>query len=107
MTGCGCNFAVHFRSNRYIAENGSHQPYLSNILNSLNMVSTLLFLQNLGATEFLLIFMVVLLLFGGNKIPELMRGMGRGIREFNNAKNSVEDEIRNGMRDAEKKTIEK
>ncbi len=71
------------------------------------MVSTLLFLQNLGATEFLLIFMVVLLLFGGNKIPELMRGLGRGIREFNNAKNSVEDEIRNGMREAEKKTIEK
>ncbi|MBP6826047.1 MAG: twin-arginine translocase TatA/TatE family subunit [Saprospiraceae bacterium] len=71
------------------------------------MVSTLLFLQNLGATEFLLIFMVVLLLFGGNKIPELMRGLGRGIREFNNAKNSVEDEIRSGMREAEKKTIEK
>ncbi|MBK7939905.1 MAG: twin-arginine translocase TatA/TatE family subunit [Lewinellaceae bacterium] len=71
------------------------------------MVSTLLFLQNLGATEFLLIFMVVLLLFGGNKIPELMRGLGRGIREFNNAKNSVEDEIRTGMRDAEKKSIEK
>ncbi len=71
------------------------------------MVSTLLFLQNLGATEFLLIFMVVLLLFGGNKIPELMRGLGRGIREFNNAKNSVEDEIRNGMRDAENKSIEK
>lgn len=71
------------------------------------MVSTLLFLQNLGATEFLLIFMVVLLLFGGNKIPELMRGLGRGIREFNNAKNSVEDEIRNGMREAEKKSIDK
>jgi sec-independent protein translocase protein TatA len=71
------------------------------------MVSTLLFLSNLGGTEFLLIFMVVLLLFGGNKIPELMRGLGRGIREFNNAKNSVEDEIRQGMRDAEKKSIDK
>jgi sec-independent protein translocase protein TatA len=62
-----------------------------------------LFLGNLGASELVLIFMVVLLLFGGNKIPELMRGLGRGIREFNNAKNSVEDEIRQGMRDAEKK----
>ncbi|MCB0544139.1 MAG: twin-arginine translocase TatA/TatE family subunit [Lewinellaceae bacterium] len=71
------------------------------------MVPTLLFLSNLGATEFLLIFMVVLLLFGGNKIPELMRGLGRGIREFNNAKNSVEDEIRQGMRDAEKKSLDK
>lgn len=71
------------------------------------MVSTLLFLSNLGATEIILIFLVVLLLFGGQKIPELMRGLGRGIREFNNAKNSVEDEIRQGMREAEKKPLEK
>lgn len=70
-------------------------------------LSLLLFLGNLGATEFVLIFLVVLLLFGGQKIPELMRGLGKGIREFNNAKNSVEDEIRQGMRDAEKKNIEK
>jgi len=62
-----------------------------------------LFLGNLGASELIVIFMVVLLLFGGNKIPELMRGLGRGIREFNSARNSVEDEIRQGMRDAEKK----
>lgn len=69
-------------------------------------MNTLLFLGNLGASELVLIFLVVLLLFGGSKIPELMRGLGKGIREFNNAKNSVEDEIRQGMRDAEKK-IEK
>lgn len=73
----------------------------------MTMISTLLFLGNLGASEFLLIFLLVLLMFGGSKIPELMRGLGKGIREFNNAKNSVEDEIRQGMRDAEKKTIEK
>jgi sec-independent protein translocase protein TatA len=71
------------------------------------MTSTLLFLGNIGSTELLLIFLGVLLMFGGNKIPELMRGLGRGIREFNNAKNSVEDEIRQGMREAEKKPIEK
>ena len=70
------------------------------------MTSTLLFLGNLGATEFMLIFLVVLLLFGGQKIPELMRGLGRGIREFNNAKNTVEDEIRQGMRDAERKPLD-
>ena len=70
------------------------------------MTSTLLFLGNLGATEFVLIFLVVLLLFGGQKIPELMRGLGRGIREFNSAKNSVEDEIRQGMREEEKKPID-
>ncbi|GAB4496636.1 MAG: twin-arginine translocase TatA/TatE family subunit [Saprospiraceae bacterium] len=71
------------------------------------MISTLLFFGNLGATEFVLIFLVVLLLFGGQKIPELMRGLGKGIREFNNAKNSVEDEIRQGIREAEKKPLDK
>lgn len=70
------------------------------------MTAMFLFIGNLGATELTLIFLVVLLLFGGNKIPELMRGLGKGIREFNNAKNSVEDEIRQGMRDAEKKPLE-
>ena len=39
----------------------------------------------LGPTELILILLVVLLLFGGRKIPELMRGMGRGIKEFRNA----------------------
>lgn len=63
-----------------------------------------LFLGNLGGGEILLIALIVLLLFGGSKIPELMRGLGRGVREFNNAKGSVEDEIRQGMRDAERKT---
>lgn len=71
------------------------------------MTSMLLFLGNLGATELVLIFLVVLLLFGGNKIPELMRGLGRGIREFNSAKNQVEDEIRQGIREVEKKPLEK
>ena len=63
-----------------------------------------LFLSSLGGGEIMLIAFVVLLLFGGSKIPELMRGLGRGVREFNNAKSSVEDEIRQGIRDAEKKT---
>lgn len=71
------------------------------------MTAMFLFLGNLGATELTLIFLVVLLMFGGNKIPELMRGLGKGIREFNNAKNSVEDEIRQGMRESEKKPLEK
>lgn len=41
----------------------------------------------------LLILLVVLLLFGGKKIPELMRGLGKGIREFNDAKNNVRKEV--------------
>ncbi|NIG52074.1 twin-arginine translocase TatA/TatE family subunit [Chitinophaga sp. Cy-1792] len=46
----------------------------------------LLFLQEIGVKELLLIALVVLLLFGGKKIPELMRGLGSGIREFKDAK---------------------
>ncbi len=71
------------------------------------MNSLYLFLGNLGASELTLIFLIVVLLFGGNKIPELMRGLGKGIREFNNAKNSVEDEIRQGMREADKRPLDK
>lgn len=62
---------------------------------------------NLGMQELLVIMLVVLLLFGGKKIPELMRGMGKGIREFNNAKNSLESEIKDGIREAEHKEVDK
>jgi sec-independent protein translocase protein TatA len=64
-------------------------------------MSTLLFLGSLGGSEMFLIFVVVLLLFGGKKIPELMRGLGKGIREFNNARANIETEIKEGMRDAD------
>ncbi len=47
----------------------------------------------------LLIALVVLLLFGGKKIPELMRGLGRGIREFKDAKDNVRREIEDHIND--------
>jgi sec-independent protein translocase protein TatA len=47
----------------------------------------------LGTQEIIIILVIVLLLFGGKKIPELMRGLGRGVREFNDAKNNVKKEI--------------
>jgi len=56
---------------------------------------------NFGWSEILLIAFVVLLLFGGRKIPELMRGLGRGVREFNDAKNSVRREIEESVSDRE------
>ncbi len=58
-----------------------------------------------GGGEWILIFVVVLLLFGGKKIPELMKGLGKGIREFNNARNSIEEEIQEGIREVEKKKV--
>ncbi|UYQ93358.1 twin-arginine translocase TatA/TatE family subunit [Chitinophaga horti] len=66
----------------------------------------LLLFQDLGMTEILLIALVVLLLFGGKKIPELMRGLGKGIREFNDAKNNVRQEIQDGMKDQPTSTTE-
>jgi sec-independent protein translocase protein TatA len=63
---------------------------------------------SLGGTEWLLIFLAVLLLFGGRKIPELMRGLGRGIREFNDARTKVSDELEEGIKENKnKKELEK
>lgn len=47
----------------------------------------------------LLIMLILLLLFGGKKIPELMRGLGKGIREFKDAKDNVRREFEDQMRD--------
>lgn len=51
-----------------------------------------------GPMEIIVILFIVLLLFGGRKIPELAKGLGKGIREFNSAKASIEDEIKEGMK---------
>lgn len=67
------------------------------------MTSMLLFIGNIFSPEVLVILFAILLLFGGKKIPELMRGLGRGIREFNNARSSIETELKEGMREAENK----
>jgi sec-independent protein translocase protein TatA len=66
------------------------------------MSSTFLFIGNLGGGEWIIIILVVLLLFGGKKIPELMRGIGQGMREFNDAKNSVKTHIEDGMKEKDK-----
>ncbi|MBC7848987.1 MAG: twin-arginine translocase TatA/TatE family subunit [Chitinophagaceae bacterium] len=55
-----------------------------------------------GGTEWVLIILAVLILFGGRKIPEFMRGIGKGIREFNDAKSNVKREIEDGMSEKDK-----
>jgi len=62
----------------------------------------LLFL-NMGGMEWVIIVFDVLLLFGGKKIPELMKGLGSGIKEFNKAKNDVSESLREGMNETPKK----
>jgi sec-independent protein translocase protein TatA len=56
-----------------------------------------------GGSEWILIVLAVLILFGGRKIPEFMRGLGRGIREFNDAKTNVKKEIEEGMTETDTK----
>jgi sec-independent protein translocase protein TatA len=58
--------------------------------------------MSLGWNEILLIVLLVVLLFGGKKIPELMRGLGKGIREFNDAKSNVRKEIEEGISEKER-----
>lgn len=53
---------------------------------------------NLGATEIIIIVLVVLLFFGARKIPELMQGLGKGIREFKKATRDIEDDIRDEVK---------
>ena len=57
-----------------------------------------------GGSEWILIVIVVLLMFGGKKIPELMRGIGKGIKDFKNAKDNVNSEIEEGMKDKDIKS---
>ena len=62
-------------------------------------MNTLLFL-NLGAGEIVLIALVVLLLFVGKKIPELMKGLGKGVRNFKDGLKDVEDQINSDAADS-------
>ena len=56
-------------------------------------MKTLLFIGNLGTGEIILIALVVLLLWGGKKIPELMKGLGKGVKSFKEGLNEIEKDI--------------
>lgn len=57
----------------------------------------------IGGQEIIVILLIVLVLFGGKKIPELMKGLGKGVKEYKKAMNGVEDEVNDlgGERKAE------
>ena len=63
-----------------------------------------IFLSMPSGMEWVIVVVGVLVLFGGKKIPEFMRGIGKGMREFNDAKNNVREEIEAGMNEAPKKS---
>ena len=62
-------------------------------------MNTLLFIGGLGMSEVLVIVLVVLLFFGGKKIPELMKGLGKGVRSFKDGLNDIEKDIKDTDKD--------
>ena len=63
------------------------------------MLDSILLLFNLGTGEIIVIVLVILLLFGGKKIPELMKGVGKGVKSFKQGLNELEDEIKKASDD--------
>jgi sec-independent protein translocase protein TatA len=68
----------------------------------MNVASILLFLNGLGGGELLLIGLAILLFFGGKKFQELMKGLGKGISEFQDDKNEVKDQINKELDETKK-----
>lgn len=62
------------------------------------MITNFAFIGGLGGWEILLIVLVLLIFFGAKRIPELAKGLGRGIREFKDATKEIKDEIEEGTR---------
>jgi sec-independent protein translocase protein TatA len=66
------------------------------------MSGVVLFLESLGGGELLVIMLFILIFFGSNKIPDLARGLGKGMREIKDAMNGVQSEIRQTMNETER-----
>lgn len=62
-----------------------------------------LLIMNLGGGEIILIVLVILLLFGGRKIPELMKGLGKGVKSFKDGMNEIEKDIKDVNNNTEDK----
>lgn len=69
-------------------------------------MNTYLLFGNLGVTEIVLIALVVLLFFGGKKIPELMKGLGKGVKSFKDGVNGIEKDIKGEEKDSSEKSEE-
>ncbi|WP_020598166.1 MULTISPECIES: Sec-independent protein translocase subunit TatA/TatB [Spirosoma] len=66
------------------------------------MVSSIFAIMGLGGQEMIFIFLALLLLFGAKKIPELARGLGKGIKEFKDATKDVRENIEEGLKESDK-----
>ncbi len=66
------------------------------------MLDSVILIGMPAGSEWIIIVIAVLILFGAKKIPEFMRGVGRGVKEFKDAKDQVKSEIENGMKEGER-----
>ncbi|MFD2571510.1 twin-arginine translocase TatA/TatE family subunit [Spirosoma soli] len=66
------------------------------------ILSSIFAIMGLGGQEMVFIFLALLLLFGAKKIPELARGLGKGIKEFKDATKDVRENIEEGLKESEK-----
>ncbi|MFC4873384.1 twin-arginine translocase TatA/TatE family subunit [Negadavirga shengliensis] len=66
-------------------------------------MNTLGFIQNIGGGSLVIIILVIILLFGAKRIPELARGLGRGIREFKDATKEIQEDLEEGLKDKKTK----
>lgn len=71
--------------------------------NKFNKMDTIFLIGLPSGGEAIIIGLAVLLLFGGKKIPELMRGIGKGMREFNSARANLKEELEEGMKESDRK----
>jgi sec-independent protein translocase protein TatA len=70
-----------------------HLPKQSLLISVIGLMNHLLLIGTIGAGEILLIALVVLLFWGGKKIPELMKGLGKGVKSFKDGMNEIEKDI--------------
>lgn len=65
-------------------------------------MTSLVFIQNMGPGSMILIVLFILIFFGAKRIPELARGLGKGIREFKDATKDIQNDIEDGLKDKKK-----
>jgi sec-independent protein translocase protein TatA len=65
--------------------------------------STMLLMGMPNAGELMILLVIIIVLFGGKKIPEIAKGLGQGVREFNEAKNGVKEEIEKSVKETREK----
>jgi TatA/E family protein of Tat protein translocase len=70
-------------------------------------LQNLAFIEGIGGPELLMIMFIVLLLFGGQKLPEFAKGLGKSVREFKKAASNVEDEFKRAIEDVPDKPVAK